>query len=243
MADAIDPANLPAGMDAYAGYVDGRWPDYQAEIQKFPAAHHLSISAFATDDSDCLDIETGDATNAQAGPWVARQRANGAGRPCVYTSLSNAQALIATLDGVGVPRASYRLWLAHYTNTAHICSPACGLGFTDIADGTQWTDHGGVYDESLLDDTFFTSPTQEETEMLLVYTPSEGIWFLSGSLYVYVDAPDAANSAAAAGVKSWTVSEKIHQELLAASQAHAAPAAPPPTATGSAAISGQITFS
>lgn len=167
MADAINVGNLPPGMDAYAGYVNGNWPTYPQVVSKFPTALHLSIAVNATADGDCLDIENGDATNAQAGPWVARQRNKGAKRPCVYTSLANAQALIATLDGVGIPRHSYRLWTAHYTNHSHICSPACGLGFTDIADGTQWTDHGGTYDESLLEDTFFDTPTPEAPMLLI----------------------------------------------------------------------------
>jgi hypothetical protein len=150
--------------------VDGRWPDYQTEINRFPNAHHLSISAFATDNADCLDIETGDATNSQAPAWVARQRQQGNPRPALYTSLSNAQTLIDTLDQAGIPRHSYRLWTAHYDPTlgSHLCKPSCGYQFKDLADATQWTDHQGAWDESLLLDDFFTitPPAPEPTHLL-----------------------------------------------------------------------------
>jgi hypothetical protein len=51
MLDSIYPANLPAGGDAYAEYVDGRWPPYATVRPKFPAAHVLSVAVFAADDA------------------------------------------------------------------------------------------------------------------------------------------------------------------------------------------------
>lgn len=83
MLDSIYPANLPAGADAYAGYVDGRWPTYPVVKAKFPHAHVLSIAVFAADDAEACDCESGDLTVSEVPGWVRRQRQRGYGaRPC-----------------------------------------------------------------------------------------------------------------------------------------------------------------
>ena len=91
MYDSTNVGALPHGADAYAGYVEGLFPTFAALKRQFAAsgAHLLSIAVFASGDADCLDIEPGDATNAQAPGWVKRQLARGAHRPCLYTSVGN----------------------------------------------------------------------------------------------------------------------------------------------------------
>ena len=131
------PANLPAGVDAYGGFVNVSgigvtWP----QIQAMPAKYHLSITTNGSP-AMCADVERG-AMSTWRGYEVG------------YTSVSNVNAQIAR---EGRPP---KLWTAHYTNTPHICSPACTPGLVTTADGTQWTDHGGVWDESLLLDSFFS---------------------------------------------------------------------------------------
>jgi hypothetical protein len=108
-------------------------------------------------DAECLDVEPGDATNDVAAAWVKRQIARGVKRPVVYTSLSNAAALLRALAAGGVPRTSVRLWTAHYTKFAHRCDPRCGFGMPTTADATQWTDRafGRSLDQSLCADDFF----------------------------------------------------------------------------------------
>lgn len=152
MFDSIDPSQIPAGQND-AGYVDGRWKTFSV----LHGPHNLSVAVFASDDADALDDEPGDATNAQAPGWVRRELALGHWRPCVYTSVSNAAALLAALDDAGVSRTQIRLWTAHYTYRQHICTEACGLPAGVIADATQWTDHSGGrnLDESTVTDTFF----------------------------------------------------------------------------------------
>jgi hypothetical protein len=168
MFDAITVSSMPAGAQAYAGYVDGAWQTYP----HLPAGgHHLSIAVFAADNAEVLDDEPGDATNADCPAWYRREVSLGHVRPCVYTSASNSQALISTLAGAGIARSAYRLWSAHYTYTAHICAPGvCGY---PEADGTQWTDRsqGRSLDESLLRDDFFGAappppPTSEDSDMV-----------------------------------------------------------------------------
>lgn len=155
MFDDVTVSLLPSGYSAYAGYADGIYANLTAIRAKFPNAHILDIAVRSSVDATCLDIETGDATNAQAVAWVQRQHARGLKLPIVYTSAGNAQALINTLASGGVARNTYLLWSAHYTGRAHICSKDP----YPIADGTQWTSTalGKSLDESLVSDAFFSN--------------------------------------------------------------------------------------
>jgi hypothetical protein len=155
MADSTNAADLPAGQNAYAGYVGGKWPTYNAVVTEHPGVPVLAIAVTASEAADCLDIESGDAVNAQAPGWVMGNP--NAAKPCLYTSVSNAASLLGVLATAGIARTSIRLWTAHYTGVAHICSPACGFGMPTTADGTQWIDHG-TWDQSLLNDNFFSTP-------------------------------------------------------------------------------------
>jgi hypothetical protein len=126
MYDSTNVGALPHGADAYAGYVEGLFPTFAALKRQFAAsgAHLLSIAVFASGDAECLDIEPGDATNAQAPGWVKRQLARGAHRPCLYTSVGNMDALVTALGGAAISRAAVRLWSAHYGQGKHICGLA-----------------------------------------------------------------------------------------------------------------------
>jgi hypothetical protein len=160
MYDAIHVSALPGGAAAYAGYVQGKWPTFAALEQRFrgSGAHLLSIAVFASGHADCLDIESGDATIAQAPGWVKRQLAGGASRPCLYTSVSNMDALMTALTTAGIARAGIRLWSAHYGQGKHICGPGTCGQTRHSCDGTQWTDSalGRSLDESLLLGSFFS---------------------------------------------------------------------------------------
>ena len=81
MFDSIDLSQIPATAPAVAGYVDGRWPTFARLPGMFPHAHLLSVAVTAAGDADCLDIETGDATPADAAGWYARQKAQGGRAP------------------------------------------------------------------------------------------------------------------------------------------------------------------
>lgn len=155
MFDTITPSAVPANPQAVAGYVGGRWPDYNFLVATFPNALHLSIAVNASEEADCLDDEPGDATNAQLVGWYNLMRSKGATRIYFYTSASNVQALINTLAVAGISRADYFIWSAHYTFVAHICAPnTCGY---PQADATQWTDksEGRNLDQSLCSPDFF----------------------------------------------------------------------------------------
>lgn len=144
--------------DAMAGYVGGSWPTWAPLAHlyaNYPSLHLLSIAVFASEDADCLDVETGDATIPQVYGWFTRQQARKAWKPCIYTQAGNLSSLLATMNANGFPRSSYRIWSAHYLNQAHICGPgSCGY---PQADGTQWTNwaYGRNLDASLLSPGFF----------------------------------------------------------------------------------------
>jgi hypothetical protein len=178
MADSVTVANLPLkGYDAYAGYTSGLFTTFPAlqELLAELGVHLLSIAIDAAHDADCLDIEARDATNAQAPGWVMRQQKRGEPQPVVYTSASNAAALIATLREHGIARSQYRLWSAHYGHGKHICGP--GQCQYPQADGTQWTDSapgngGSKIDESLLAAGFFgATPTRKHREDPMLLDP------------------------------------------------------------------------
>lgn len=159
MYDSIDLSQIPKDAAAVAGYVGGRWPTYPKVVSQFPNAEHLSIAVNATQNADTLDVENGDASNADAPAWVKRQLAKGAKKPVVYTSLSNATSLLKTLQAAGISRSQVRLWTAHYTFVPHRCSSKCGFGFSGQADATQYNDHalGKNLDASLCSPTFFVA--------------------------------------------------------------------------------------
>jgi hypothetical protein len=96
----------------------------------------------AAESADCLDVEKGDATIAQAPPWLQSPKAKSANtlKPVLYTSLAQAEELVHACAAAGIPRSGYLLWLAHWTKTPHVCGPECGLGFTGHADATQYDD-------------------------------------------------------------------------------------------------------
>ena len=143
MADAGTriPTNNPT---AVAGYIDGNFRTYHALVARFPHAKHLAIAVFAsTNDGHCLDVETGDATPAQAPGWVRKRHAAGIKRPIIYANESTMPAVEAALRNDGIKRDEYMLWVAAYNGREEV--PA---GF----DAHQWKNvevPGSNYDQSI----------------------------------------------------------------------------------------------
>ena len=159
--DSILNSELPAGAQAYAAYVDGGLgdqPNYAHIVAAFPRAQHLSIALNPADDADCLDIENGAAAPEDFPDWHARQVKRGVSRPCGYANASTMEMLLLPLlASAGIPRASVRLWSAHYGAWEHICGPStCNL-ISVAMDGTQWTNEalGRDLDQSVLLASFF----------------------------------------------------------------------------------------
>jgi len=152
MYDSVDLSQIPADARYIAGYVDGNWPTYETIRARWHRARVLSIAVTAAHDAECLDVELGDATPAQAPGWAWRQLARGATRPCIYASLSVMPAVIAAMSRAGLHRTVYRLWVAHYIDQQPREVPA-GYG------AIQWTCHarGRNLDQSLTVPGFFNA--------------------------------------------------------------------------------------
>lgn len=140
MYDSITAADCPADGDLYAGYLNGRWQSYEPLVQLHPGKRVVSISVFPSDvRGDVLDVETGDATPAQAPAWLAARRNQGAW-PSLYCNPSNRQAVEDAVAAAGLVQPPY--WVAHYTHVSHMEPGAVA---------TQWDDPG-PYDVSLVAD-------------------------------------------------------------------------------------------
>lgn len=154
---------IPKSAKAVAGYVNGAYATYSRVLYDFPKARHIGITVNSGGMSDCLDIEPGDATNADAAAWfhrfkgAAQANRKPSRKPIFYTSVSNLDALVADLNAAGIKRAAYKLWSAHYGEGKHVCSPeACGATHQH-ADATQWTSssHSRSLDESRVKPSFW----------------------------------------------------------------------------------------
>jgi hypothetical protein len=176
MADSVTVAALPAGYDAYLGYVDGDYVTAPALKAAFPGKPLVLLTVTDTwpAGADGADVENGDLEVAQAGPWAARAISSGVARPVLYCSVGSMDELVA---GLPVPRSSVRLLSAHYGAGEHICGPStCGLVSTGM-DGTQWTDaaagnNGALIDASVLAGNFFTGGNPE---MIILSVTENGV--------------------------------------------------------------------
>lgn len=199
MYDSIYPQNLPAGADAYLGYVDGKWPTaigftdangvtWPPLAQLFPGKRIISLTVTgATLDADGCDIEPGDLDAASGALWLKNKLTRDHGLPVAYCSISLMPAVIASLAALGVSRDQVRLLSSHYQEGEHICGPdtcAYQQAATPACDATQWTDTGpgaagSLIDVSLVSDDFFT----QEMHMLASGQYSSGamIVVLSGT--------------------------------------------------------------
>src|SRR5271155_2107625 len=73
MYDSTNVDNIPEYAVAIASYVNGAFENFDEAVHRFPHAKHLSIAVSSDVDADCLDVETGDATPADAPTWVRKQ--------------------------------------------------------------------------------------------------------------------------------------------------------------------------
>lgn len=157
MFDTVTLSTL-AGLQpaALAGYTSGYWPTYVPLTRAYPAlaatGHVVSINVYYTYHGNCLDVEPGDATPAQAAVWVGADLIAGFWKPCVYASLSTMAQVRYYLNAANIPRSAYRLWDADWTYYAHL-----DAGY----DATQWTDHAysrNLDESTVSTTTFFQGP-------------------------------------------------------------------------------------
>lgn len=157
MYDSVNAADFPAsGFQVTAGYVAGRYPSSKPILARFPNIPHLTIAVTARQDADCLDVEPGDATPAEAPGWFDRQKARGVAVPVIYCMASWIGQVKAAMGN-----RNYLLWSAHYNGVPHICGTHPSCNYPKV-DATQWADkgpRGENVDQSLLSDHFYTTIT------------------------------------------------------------------------------------
>jgi hypothetical protein len=191
MYDGITPASVPSGAQIYAGYVGGEWPSYAALAAAHPAALHVSIAVNAEETARVLDVETGDASPAEAPGWVSRQRADGNPYPAVYMNMTTWPAVKAAFAEQQVAPPLY--WVALY-----VTDPANVPDIPDGAIAIQYYGYGG-YDASSVADywpgvdpapvttatpTATTAQLEEEDAMSTSVNGRAGLSWASGSRHV-----------------------------------------------------------
>jgi peptidoglycan hydrolase-like protein with peptidoglycan-binding domain len=142
--DSIAASGCTPGLPVYAGYYNGTFANLNSFRATFPAAVILSITPNGEKGARCIDCEPGDATVAEAADFVAANLPvagaggrNDGGKPMVYCSAGDAQAVINAISAKGISRGQWDLWSAHWIGQ-HICSPSsCGY---PQADATQYND-------------------------------------------------------------------------------------------------------
>lgn len=112
--DAPAIARAFPGARKVAGYLNGRYAWSQADWDLFPGADHVTITVTASaGEGDVLDVETGDATPAQAAAWIEMRHAAGLYRPTIYCSLSVVPAIRAATGPLILGR-DYDIWVAKF---------------------------------------------------------------------------------------------------------------------------------
>jgi hypothetical protein len=143
MYDSIDASAVPANP-LLAGYINGKWQSYYQMAADNPTSTVLSITVKAHNSdgswvaADILDVESGDATPAEAPGWTQAMRA--LHRPVITPYCSRLGTWPATKAAfVSQKVALPDFWVADYTTQPHLVPGSVA---------TQWTDTG-PYDISL----------------------------------------------------------------------------------------------
>lgn len=145
MYDAVNVSGVPAGATLVAGYGDGLYQDVDAFRARFPNATVVVIAVSSRHNlGTVLDVETGDATPAEAPPWVLMRRAAGVD-PTIYCNSSTWPSVRAAFQAAGVAQPHY--WIAQYDNVGSIPASWTSLGCV----AKQYADPG-PYDLSIVAD-------------------------------------------------------------------------------------------
>lgn len=149
MYDSVTAGNIPTSAQLVAGYVSpsgyawsaanwARFPN-SVLVRITPQVSHTGVGI------QVLDVETGDATPAQAPGWVKAQRALGQD-PTVYCSQSVWQTVQNEFNAQGVAQPHY--WIAAYPGGGSTVLPSLN-GIVAVAH--QYAD-AGPYDLSVVAD-------------------------------------------------------------------------------------------
>jgi hypothetical protein len=118
MYDSTSARDIPTSAQMVAGYVDGLYVWTSADWRRFPSATKVGIAVFAgTNQGDVLDVESGNATTAQAPGWLLMRRKAGAW-PTIYASRSLFADLDKHMRAAGI--TDWQFWAAEWTGARHL---------------------------------------------------------------------------------------------------------------------------
>lgn len=133
MLDGVIAMNVEQAVARYsaqlaAGYVNGNWADYDTLVKIAPKLLHVSITVTASSfGARVLDVESGDATAAEAPGWVVGSRARGI-VPWIYCNATTWPAVKKAFDDAAVTQPLY--WIADYDNNPAIPEGAIAKQYT-----------------------------------------------------------------------------------------------------------------
>lgn len=227
MYDAVDAAQVPADAQMVAGYLEGHWPSYNALVARFPHARHVSIAIAAHYDAGLvLDVETGDATPAQAPGWVLMRRKAGVD-PTVYCNTSTWPSVRKAFREQLVAEPHW--WVAQYDGDPTIPAGAVAKQYRDPGpyDVSSVVAYWPGVDPAPVKPTPpppppVTVPQEDQMYLLTVartgYTdlnwPGTFLFTSLGTLRHVVDPADLSEFEKL-GLKSCTISKAQYQSLLA----------------------------
>lgn len=119
MYDAVTPGNIPSSATMVAGYADGLYANMGAMAARFPHAIRVSIAVRWTTRAQVLDVESGDATPAQAVQWCTQTMADKSNKELtVYCGMDAWASVRAAFRSAGVTEPNY--WVAAYDGNATV---------------------------------------------------------------------------------------------------------------------------
>ena len=128
MYDAVTPGQIPTSATMVAGYADGLYANLGAMRTRFPHATVVSIAVRWTTRAQVLDVESGDATPAQAVQWCTKTMADKSNKELtVYCSVSAWPGVRAAFKTAGVTEPNY--WVAAYDGQASVPAGAVAKQF------------------------------------------------------------------------------------------------------------------
>lgn len=233
MYDACDPNGIPRGATMVGGYVDAgcRWTP--GAWGMFPNAVKVRIASLpSTNDGVVGDGPPDNGTWPQWVAWVVMRRHAGVD-PTMYTDADQWSTGQGAFRAAGVAEPHW--WVANWNNTATVPPGAVAH---------QYADKGDVYDLSAVLDYWpgvdpapSNAPvpppapapdlsTLEDPVIILGVSPdpanptvNQGIWLLSGGLYVHIPDPSDVIALTSQGVKQASIDFQFHQNLLAGAAA------------------------
>ena len=146
MYDSVAAANIPATAVIAAGYVDGRWPDFDAIVARLPDAVHVSITVTGRPGAKVLDWERG---NADPPAW-AKAEINAGRRPTIYCSKDNVSTVAAAIRPL-LFVTDVDLWDADWTGTQHRNPLSVATQYAHDVDGCDLSLTNGTWPAPLPD--------------------------------------------------------------------------------------------